>query len=107
MNKQNVVSGGRLLFKRVLPKWLVALALGLQIAVVAMLLVLSIFFTVTFKRVGSQLGKITEQVDYHSGIPSAVFIVGTIMLFIAIVLLSIGISKLPRRWVLPRFWHMR
>ena len=34
MNKQNVVSGGRLLFKRVLPKWLVALALGLQIAVV-------------------------------------------------------------------------
>ena len=99
MNKQNVVSGGRLLFKRVLPKWLVALALGLQIAVVAMLLVLSIFFTVTFKRVGSQLGKITEQVDYHSGIPSAVFIVGTIMLFVAIVLLSIGISKLPRRWV--------
>lgn len=99
MNKQDVVSGERPFFKRVLPKWLVALALGLQIAVVAMLLVLSIFFTVTFKRVGSQLGRITEQVDYHFGIPSAVFIVGTIMLFVAIALLSIGISKLPRRWV--------
>ena len=96
MNKQNVVSGWRLLFKRVLPKWLVALALGLQIAVVAMLLVLSIFFTVTFKRVGSQLGKITEQVDYHSGIPSAVLCYS-----------RSGFQNCRVDGFLSRFWHMR
>ena len=99
MNKQDVMFEERRFFKRVLPKWLVALALGFQIAIVAVLLVLSIFFTVTFKRVDSQLGKITEQVDYHFGMPSGVFIVGAILLLAIITLLSIGISKLPRRWV--------
>lgn len=86
-------------FKRVLPKWLVVLALGLQTAIVAVLLVLSILFTITFKRANSQLGSITEQVDYHFGMPSIAFVLGTVMLCALVVLLAIGISRLPRRWV--------
>ena len=99
MNKPDIMSEKWPFFRRVLPKWLVVLALGLQTAVVALLLVLSIFFTVTFKRINSQLGSITEQVDYHFGIPSVIFVLGTVMFYALIALLAIGVARLPRRWV--------
>lgn len=99
MNKPDIVPEKWLLFKRVLPMWLVALALGLQTAIVALLLVLSVFFTVTFKRNSPQLGSITEQADFHFGAPSVAFVLGAVILCGLIILLAIGFSKLPRRWV--------
>ena len=99
MNKPDIVPEKWAFFKRVLPRWLVVLALGFQTAIVAVLFVLSILFTVTFKRANSQLGSITEQVDYHFGMPSIAFVLGTVMLCALFVLLALGFSKLPRRWV--------
>lgn len=99
MNKPDIAPEKWAFFKRVLPKWLVVLALGLQAAIVAVLLVLSILFTVTFKRASAQLGSITEQFDYHFGMPSIAFVLGAVMLCALVVLLAIGISRLPRRWV--------
>ena len=83
MNKPDIVPEKWAFFKRVLPRWLVVLALGFQTAIVAVLFVLSILFTVTFKRANSQLGSITEQVDYHFGMPSIAFVLGTVMLCLA------------------------
>lgn len=99
MNKPDIVPEKWVFFKRVLPRWLVVLALGFQTAIVAVLLVLSILFTVTFKRANSQLGSITEQVDYHFGMPSIAFVLGMVMLCALFGLLAQGFSKLPRYWV--------
>lgn len=96
MNKPDIVPEKWVFFKRVLPRWLVVLALGFQTAIVAVLLVLSILFTVTFKRANSQLGSITEQVDYHFGMPSIAFVLGMVMLCALFGLLAQGFSKLPR-----------
>ena len=63
MNK-SAVAQKQPFIKQVLPRWLVTVALGMQIAIVTILLMLSVFFTVTFKRNSPQLGSITEQVDY-------------------------------------------
>ena len=99
MNKPDIMPGKYTFFKHILSRWLVVLALGLQTAIVAVLLVLSVLFTITFKRADSRLGSITEQVDYHFGMPSIAFVLGAVMLCVFVVLLAIGISKLPRRWV--------
>ena len=99
MNKPDIASEKWPFFKHTLPRWLVVLALGLQAAIVAVLLVLSILFTVTFKRANPQLGSITEQVDYHFGMPSIAFVIGTVILCALFVLLALSLSKLPRRWV--------
>lgn len=107
MNKPDIVPEKWAFFKRVLPRWLVVLALGFQTAIVAVLFVLSILFTVTFKRANSQPGSITEQVDYHFGMPSIAFVLGTVMLCALFVLLALGFSKLPRRWVLLHCWYIR
>lgn len=85
-------------FGCVLPRWLVEIALGLQVAIVLLLLALSICFTVTFKRASPQLGSITEQVDYHFGAPSIAFLLGSILLCGLIVVLAVVVSKLPKRW---------
>ena len=87
-------------FGCVLPRWLVEIALGLQVAIVLLLLALSICFTVTFKRASLQLGSITEQVDYHFGAPSIAFLLGSILLCGLIVVLAVVVSKLPKRWAL-------
>jgi len=67
VNKPDIMPGKYTFFKHILSRWLVVLALGLQTAIVAVLLVLSVLFTITFKRADSRLGSITEQVDYHFG----------------------------------------
>lgn len=99
MNK-SAVAQKQPFIKQVLPRWLVTVALGMQIAIVTILLMLSVFFTVTFKRNGPQLGSITEQVDYHFGMPSVAFGLGTIILLGMMILLAIGFSNLPQQWVL-------
>lgn len=99
MNK-SAVAQKQPFIKQVLPRWLVTVALGMQIAIVTILLMLSVFFTVTFKRNSPQLGSITEQVDYHFGMPSVAFGLGTIILLGMMILLAIGFSKLPQQWVL-------
>lgn len=100
MVKQRKAHKERSFFGCVLPRWLVEIALGLQVAIVLLLLALSICFTVTFKRASPQLGSITEQVDYHFGAPSIAFLLGSILLCGLIVVLAVVVSKLPKRWAL-------
>lgn len=100
MVRQRKAHKERSFFGCVLPRWLVEIALGLQVTVVLLLLALSICFTVTFKRASPQLGSITEQVDYHFGAPSIAFLLGSILLCGLIVVLAVVVSKLPKRWAL-------
>lgn len=100
MVKQRKAHKEQSFFGCVLPRWLVEIALGLQVAIVLLLLALSICFTVTFKRASPQLGSITEQVDYHFGAPSIAFLLGSILLCGLIVVLAVVVSKLPKRWAL-------
>ena len=83
-----------------MPRWLTVLALGFQAAVVAVLLVLSICFTVIFERSAPEPGNVTERVHYHLGLPSIPFVLGIVALFAALALLAVGITRLPKRWVL-------
>ena len=102
MNERNVhaVSERQSVFWRTVPRWLTVLALGFQAAVVAVLLVLSICFTVIFERSAPEPGNVTERVHYHLGLPSIPFVLGIVALFAALALLAVGIARLPRRWVL-------
>ena len=76
------------------------LALGFQAAVVAVLLMLSICFTVMFERKTPELGDVTERVRYHLGLPSIPFVLGVVALLVVLALLAAGISRFPKRWVL-------
>ena len=102
MNERNVhaVSERQSVFWRTVPRWLTVLALGFQAAVVAVLLVLSICFTVIFERRAPEPGNVTERVHYHLGLPSIPFVLGIVALFAALALLAVGITRLPKRWVL-------
>ena len=99
MNK-SAVAQKQPFIKQVLPRWLVTVALGMQIAIVTILLMLSVFFTVTFKRNSPQLGSITEQVDYHFGMPSVAFRIGNNHTAWHDDLACDWLFELPQQWVL-------
>ena len=102
MNERNIhaISERQSVFLRTVPRWLTVLALGFQAAVIAVLLVLSICFTVIFERSAPEPGNVTERVHYHLGLPSIPFVLGTAALLAALALLAFGIARLPKRWVL-------
>ncbi len=79
-------------------RWLLTVAMGLQAAIVALLLVLSLIFTCVFKR-GNSVGaaNITERVDYHFRAPSFTFIGGCILLFMVLMCIIYGIAQIKQR----------
>lgn len=87
-------------FWKKVPCSLTGLALGLQSAVTAFLLFLSVFCTVFFQRSAPEVGNVTEKAEFCSGIPSAAFCLGTVALLVILALLAVGTSRLPKRWVL-------
>lgn len=93
-------------FWKKVPCSLTGLALGLQSAVTAFLLFLSVFCTVFFQRSAPEVGNVTEKAEFCSGIPSAAFCLGTVALLVILALLAVGISRLPKRWVLFALPHL-
>lgn len=101
MNERNVVMPKKSwTFWKKVPCSLTGLALGLQSAVVAFLLFLSVFCTVFFQRSAPEPGNVTEKAEFHSSLPSAAFCLGTVALLAILALLAVGISRLSKRWVL-------
>lgn len=82
-------------------RWLLTIAMGLQAAVVALLLVLSLIFTCVFRR-GDGVGPnhITERIDYHFRAPSFAFVGGCILLFVVLMCITYGVAQLKQRHTL-------
>lgn len=77
-------------------RWLLAIALGVQAAVVACLLVLSLVFTCVFQRKDAPMGPaaLTEDMTMHFGTPSLAFILGCVLLLVVLGLVAYGVARL-------------
>lgn len=87
---------------RQVSRWLTMAMYALQIAVVAVLLLLSIVFTPIFRMNGVEPGiaNTTEYQDLHLGLPSLPFVLGVLLLGIGLMALSSGLAKMPPRRML-------
>ncbi len=83
----------------VITRWLLTFAMGFEIAVVALLLILSIIFTCTFirKDTRTKTDIITELVDYRPSMPTIGFLFGCILLFTALFSIIYCIAQAPHR----------
>ena len=81
----------------VITRWLLTFAMGFEIAVVALLLILSIIFTCTFirKDTRTKTDIITELVDYRPSMPTIGFLFGCILLFTALFSIIYCIAQAP------------
>lgn len=88
---------------RTLPCWLAIIAYAIEIAVVAFLFILSIVFTPIFLRVGDGYGPthLSENQNNHFGTPSAMFVVGFLMLFLFFLMSSVILARVRGHWMLP------
>lgn len=82
--------------------WLELLAMSAMCAIVFALLVLSLLYTPTFRHRTDEISaaSISEQVDYHFGLPSWTFIGGLALLLVVITGLGSLLAKLPQRRLL-------